>query len=299
MDPQQAMAQQRLRPKTEIFGLDAYAPSEIAEKVEQTGVAKAKLPLLPMFMLGVVAGGSIGLGALYYTIVASDASLGFAVSRVLGGLVFCLGLALVIVGGAELFTGNNLIVMAWANGRITTVELLRNWVVVFIGNLVGGIIMAMLVFLSHYLDLNDGKVELAALSVAKAKIELPFIVAFFKGVMCNILVCLAVWLAMGGRSVTDKILAVLLPISAFVAAGFEHCVANMYFIPLGIIAASMGKVPAAFDASSLTLGGAIHNLIPVTLGNIVGGSVLVGLVYFSIYNKTRGTALNGNMNQTT
>ncbi|MGB6795525.1 MAG: formate/nitrite transporter family protein [Xanthobacteraceae bacterium] len=299
MDPQQAMAQQRLRPKTEIFGLDAYAPSEIAEKVEQTGVAKAKLPLLPMFMLGVVAGGSIGLGALYYTIVASDASLGFAVSRVLGGLVFCLGLALVIVGGAELFTGNNLIVMAWANGRITTVELLRNWVVVFIGNLVGGIIMAMLVFLSHYLDLNDGKVELAALSIAKAKIELPFIVAFFKGVMCNILVCLAVWLAMGGRSVTDKILAVLLPISAFVAAGFEHCVANMYFIPLGIIAASMGKVPAAFDASSLTLGGAIHNLIPVTLGNIVGGSVLVGLVYFSIYNKTRGTALNGNMNQTT
>jgi formate transporter len=294
MDPQQAMAQQRLRPKTEIFGLDAYAPSEIAEKVEQTGVAKAKLPLLPMFMLGVVAGGSIGLGALYYTIVASDASLGFAVSRVLGGLVFCLGLALVIVGGAELFTGNNLIVMAWANGRIKTVELLRNWVVVFIGNLVGGIIMAMLVFLSHYLDLNDGKVELAALSIAKAKIELPFIVAFFKGVMCNILVCLAVWLAMGGRSVTDKILAVLLPISAFVAAGFEHCVANMYFIPLGIIAASMGKVPAAFDASSLTLGGAIHNLIPVTLGNIVGGSVLVGLVYFSIYNKTRGTALNGN-----
>jgi len=299
MDPQQAMAQQRLPPKTEIFGLDAYAPSEIAEKVEQSGVAKAKLPLLPMFMLGVVAGGSIGLGALYYTIVASDASLSFAVSRVLGGLVFCLGLALVIVGGAELFTGNNLIVMAWANGRVTTVELLRNWVVVFIGNLVGGISMAMLVFLSHYLDLNDGKVELAALSIAKAKIELPFIVAFFKGVMCNILVCLAVWLAMGGRSVTDKILAVLLPISAFVAAGFEHCVANMYFIPLGIIAASMGEVPAAFDASSLTLGGAIHNLIPVTLGNIVGGSVLVGLVYVSIYNKTRGTALNGNMNQTT
>src|SRR5271163_3985550 len=285
MDPQQAMAQQRLPPKTEIFGLDAYAPSEIAEKVEQSGVAKAKLPLLPMFMLGVVAGGSIGLGALYYTIVASDASLSFAVSRVLGGLVFCLGLALVIVGGAELFTGNNLIVMAWANGRVTTVELLRNWVVVFIGNLVGGISMAMLVFLSHYLDLNDGKVELAALSIAKAKIELPFIVAFFKGVMCNILVCLAVWLAMGGRSVTDKILAVLLPISAFVAAGFEHCVANMYFIPLGIIAASMGEVPAAFDASSLTLGGAIHNLIPVTLGNIVGGSVLVGLVYVSIYNK--------------
>jgi formate transporter len=290
MDPLQAAVQQGLPRKTEIFGLNAYAPSEIAEKVEQSGVAKARLPLLPMFMLGVVAGGSIGLGALYYTVVASDASLGFAVSRVLGGLVFCLGLTLVIVGGAELFTGNNLIVMAWADSRITTAALLRNWVVVFIGNAVGGIGIALLAFLSHYLDLNDGKIGIAALSIAKAKVELPFVIAFFKGIMCNVLVCLSVWLAMGGRSVADKILALLFPISAFVAAGFEHCVANMYFIPLGIIAASMGQIPAAFDASSLTLGGAIHNLVPVTLGNIVGGSVLVGLVYYSIYHKTRGTA---------
>ena len=126
--------------------------------------------------------------------------------------------------------------------------------------------------------------------IREAKVELPAVIAFFKGIMCNVLVCLSVWLAMGGRSVADKILALLLPISAFVAAGFEHCVANMYFIPLGIIAASMGQVPAAFDASSLTLGGAIHNLVPVTLGNIVGGSILVGLVYYSIYHKTRGTA---------
>ncbi len=288
MATQQTTAPQGLAARTEIFGLDAFAPAEIAEKLEQSGVVKAKLALLPMFMLGVVAGGSIGLGALYYTIVASDASLSFAVSRVLGGVVFCLGLTLVIIGGAELFTGNNLIVMAWADGRISTAALLRNWVVVYVGNAVGGIGIALLVILSHHLDLNDAKIEVAALGIAKTKIELPLLTAFFRGILCNLLVCLAVWLAMGGRSVTDKILALLLPVSAFVAAGFEHSVANMYFIPLGIMAASMGHAPAGFDASSLTVAGAIHNLIPVTLGNIVGGSALVGFVYYAIYHKTRG-----------
>jgi formate/nitrite transporter len=274
--------------KPEIFGLNAYSPAEIAEKVEQAGVAKANLPLLPMFMLGVVAGGSIGLGALFYTIVASDTTLSFGVSHVVGGLVFCLGLTLVIVAGAELFTGNNLIVMAWADGRITLTALLRNWGVVYLGNAVGGIGIALLVYLSHHLDLNDGKIGLTALSIAKTKVELPFFIAFFRGILCNVLVCLAVWLAMGGRSVADKILALLFPISAFVAAGFEHSIANMYFIPLGMMVADFGHVPAGFDASSLTLGGFIHNLIPVTLGNIVGGSVLVGLVYYTIYHKAHG-----------
>jgi formate transporter len=278
--------------KTAIFGLDAYAPSEIAEKIEQAGVAKANLPLIPMFMLGVVAGGSIALGALFYTIVASDASLGFAASHLLGGWAFCLGLTLVITAGAELFTGNNLIVMAWADGRISLASLLRNWVVVYLGNAVGGIGIAGLVFLSHHLDLNDGKIALSALSIAKTKVELPFLVAFFRGILCNLLVCLAVWLAMGGRSVTDKIMALIFPISAFVAAGFEHSIANMYFIPLGIIVANCGHVPAGFDVSSLTLYGAIHNLVPVTLGNIVGGSVLVGLVYYAIYHKAHRAAGN-------
>ncbi len=278
--------------KPEIFGLNAYAPAEIAEKIEQSGVAKANLPLLPMFMLGVVAGGSIGLGALFYTIVASDTSLSFGVSHVLGGLVFCLGLTLVIVAGAELFTGNNLIVMAWADGRITLAALLRNWVVVYIGNAVGGIGVALLVYLSHHLDLNDGKIALTALGIAKTKVELPFFVAFFRGILCNVLVCLAVWLAMGGRSVADKILALILPVSAFVAAGFEHSVANMYYIPLAMMVADFGQVPAGFDASSLTLGGFIHNLVPVTLGNIVGGSVLVGLVYYTIYHKAHGAKPN-------
>jgi len=281
--------------KTEVFGLDAYAPREIAEKIEESGVTKAHLPLVPMFMLALVAGGSIGLGALFYMIVASDPTLGFAASRLAGGVAFCLGLTLVIVAGAELFTGNNLIVMAWADGRITLGSVLRNWLVVYIGNAVGGIGIAGLVFLSHHLDLNDGKIALAALSIAKMKVGLPFATAFFRGVLCNLLVCLAVWLAMGGRSVTDKILALVLPISAFVAAGFEHSVANMYFIPLGIIVATFGQVPAGFDASSLTLAGALHNLIPVTLGNIFGGSVLVGFVYFFIYHKARpaiGVAAN-------
>ncbi len=192
-----------------------------------------------------------------------------------------------IVGGAELFTGNNLIVMAWADGRITTAALLRNWVVVYLGNAVGGIGIALLVILSDHLELNDGKIEVAVLGIAKTKIALPLLTAFFRGVLCNLLVCLTVWLAMGGRSVTDKILALLLPISAFVAAGFEHSVANMYFIALGIMAVLMGHVPSGFDASSPTLVGAIHNLIPVTLGNIVGGSGLVGFVYYAIYHKTR------------
>ncbi|MEJ0095006.1 MAG: formate/nitrite transporter family protein [Methylocella sp.] len=293
MDQQQTPGERIRAPKTEIFGLDAYAPGEIADKIEQSGVTKANLPLLPMFMLGMVAGGSIGLGALYYTIVASDDSLSFGVSHLLGGLAFCLGLTLVIVAGAELFTGNNLVVMAWADGRVSLAALLRNWIVVYIANAVGAVGLAFLVFFSHHLDMNDGKIEIAALTIAKTKVALPFVTAFFRGVLCNMLVCLAVWLAMAGRSVTDKIVALVLPISAFVAAGFEHSVANMYFIPLAMIVATFGSVPAGFDASSLTLEGAIENLIPVTLGNIVGGSVFVGLVYYAIYHKARGVVAPG------
>ncbi len=291
MTVQQTPIEQKAPLNVEIFGLDAYAPAQIAEKVEQSGVAKANLALVPMFVLGIVAGGSIGLGALYYTIVASDSTLSFGVSHLLGGLAFCLGLILVIVAGAELFTGNNLIVMAWADRRITTTALLRNWVVVYLGNAVGGIGLAALVFLSHHLDQNDGKIALAALTIAKTKVALPFATAFFRGVLCNLLVCLATWLAMAGHTVTDKIIGLIFPISAFVAAGFEHSIANMYFIPLGIIVANFGHVPAGFDASSLTIGGMIHNLIPVTLGNIVGGSVLVGLVYYFVYHKARKVPL--------
>jgi formate transporter len=266
------------------LGFDPFSPKEIAEKVGTVGVAKAQMPTLQTLMLGVVAGGFIGLGALYYTLVASDAQLSFGVTRVLGGVVFSLGLILVVIAGAELFTGNNLLVMAWADRRITTVELLRNWALVYVANAVGAIGLAMVVYLSHHAGMNNGAVGLAYLKIAAAKTALPFGEAFFKGVLCNLLVCLAVWLALAGRSVTDKVLAIVFPISAFVAAGFEHSVANMYFIPLGIFLAG-DAAPAGVNLTTVNWHGFIDNLIPVTLGNIVGGSVLVALVYHTIYRR--------------
>ena len=239
-------------------------------------------------MLAMVAGGSIGLGALYYTIVASDADLSFATIRVVGGLVFSLGLAIVLVGGAELFTGNNLIVMAWASGKISTLEVLRNWVIVYCGNFVGAVGLVVLVLFSHHLDMNGGRIGLTILNTAVGKISPDVVTLFFKGILCNLLVCLGVWLAYAGRSVTDKIVGLILPISAFVAAGFEHCIANMYFLPLAWLLTKTGELPAGFDASLITIPGIIHNLIPVTLGNIVGGAGLVGSVYWTIYRKGVG-----------
>jgi formate transporter len=277
-------------PQLPIFSLNAYSPAEIKEAVEKVGVKKANLPLRVSFMLAMVAGGSIGLGALYYTIVASDADLSFATTRVVGGLVFSLGLALVLVGGAELFTGNNLIVMAWASGKVSTREMLRNWAIVYVGNLVGALGLVFLVFFSHHLDMNGGRVGLSILNTAVAKIHPDMLTLFFKGILCNVLVCLAVWLAYAGRSVTDKIVALILPISAFIAAGFEHCVANMYFLPLAWLLAQTGNVPAGFDASLITISGIVHNLVPVTLGNIVGGAGLVGAVYWVIYRAAFGAA---------
>jgi formate/nitrite transporter len=271
-----------------IFNFNAYGPAEIQEAIEKVGVKKANMPFLPSFMLAVIAGGSIGLGALYYTIVASDADLSFATVRVVGGLVFSLGLTLVIVGGAELFTGNNLIIMAWASGRVSSREMLRNWVIVYCGNLVGSLGLVVLVLFSHHLDMNGGRIGLSILNTAVAKISPDMVTLFFKGILCNVLVCLGVWLAYAGRSVTDKIVGLILPISAFVAAGFEHCIANMYFLPLAWLQTVTGKVPAGFDASLITIPGIIHNLVPVTLGNIVGGAGLVGFVYWTIYRKDVG-----------
>jgi formate/nitrite transporter len=267
---------------TEIFGFDAYAPKEIAERVESVGVVKARLPLLSQFALGVLAGGFIGLGALYSTLVTSDMSLGFAATRLLGGLVFSLGLILVVVAGAELFTGNNLLAMAWASQRITTRELLRNWLVIYCANFAGALGLVALVYLSNHWQLNGTAVGIQAVKIAAAKAALPFGEAFFKGMLCNILVCLAVWLALAGRSIVDKICAIIFPISAFVAAGFEHSVANMYLLPLGILLKD--KVAVA-GSEQLNWNGLWTNLLPVTLGNIAGGSVMVALVYYFIYQR--------------
>ena len=266
-----------------MYEFDAYSPPQIAEKVERIGVAKARMPLLAMCMLGVVAGGFIGLGALFSVIVTSDASLTFGLSRLLAGVAFSLGLILVVIAGAELFTGNNLLVMAWAERKITTGELARNWAVVFIANAAGAIGLALIVWLANHGTMNAGEVGLQYVRIAAAKVSLPFVEAFFKGVLCNLLVCLAVWLSFAGHSVADKIPAIVFPISAFVAAGFEHSIANLYFIPMGMLLA--GSVPAGTVAGSdaLNIMGLLSNLIPVTLGNIAGGSLMVALVYYVIY----------------
>ena len=267
---------------TEIYGFDAYAPKEIAERVEAIGVAKARLPLITQIALGVLAGGFIGLGALYYTLVTSDANLNFAASRLLGGLTFSLGLILVIVAGAELFTGNNFLVLAWASRRITTTELLRNWLVIYCANFAGALGLVLLVLLSNHWQMNGSAVGIHAVRIAVAKASLPFWDAFIRGVLCNILVCLGVWLALAGRSVIDKIFAIIFPISAFVAAGFEHSVANMYFIPLGVL---LNDKLTVTGAENLTWFGLGSNLLPVTLGNIVGGGVMVALVYHLVYRR--------------
>jgi formate transporter len=273
-----------------IFNLQAYSPAEIKEAVEKVGVKKANLPFLVSFMLAIVAGGGVGFGAVYYTIVASDPELSFATTRVLGGLVFSLGLVLVMVGGAELFTGNNLIVMAWASGRVSTGTMLRNWTIVWFGNLLGSLGLIVLIYFSHHLDMNDGRIGVSILNTAAGKIRPDMVTLFFKGILCNVLVCAAVWLAYAGRTVTDKVVAVILPVSAFIAAGFEHCVANMYFLPLAWLLVQTGHVPANFDVSPITVSGILHNLVPVTLGNIVGGAGLVGAVYWAIYRAAFGAS---------
>lgn len=270
----------------DLFGSDAFAPAEIARRVEEVGVAKARLPLLQTAMLGVMAGAFIALGALYYTLVASDASLGFAATRIAGGVCFSLGLLLVVVAGAELFTGNNLLAMAWAAGRISAAEVLRNWAVVCAANLAGAAVIAILVWLSGHAQMNGGAVGATVLKIAAAKAALPAWQAFFLGVLCNILVCMAVWMAMAGRSVVDKAVAIVFPISAFVAAGFEHSIANMYYFPLALLLKADGAaLPAGGEA--ITLVAMLENLGPVIAGNIVGGSVLVAMVYWVIYLRGR------------
>ena len=253
-------------------GFDAYAPREIAGRVKDFCVIKAKLPLLQLAMLGMLAGAFIGLGALVFVLVASDSSLGFAASRLLGGLGFSLGLILVSVAGAELFTGNNLLAMAWADGCVSTRQLLRNWAVVCTANFVGAVGLAVLVWLSGHAGLNDGNVGRAVIRIATAKVQLPMAEAFFRGVLCNVLVCMAAWMALAGRSVTDKVLAIVFPVTAFVAAGFEHSIANMYLLPLAML---LGAPIGVADVA--------RNLLPVIAGNLVGGSVLVALVYYVIY----------------
>ena len=279
----------------EQISFDALMPPEMAGKAENTGVNKSKLNSFRMFALAILAGAFIAMGAIFSTTATTGGSaLPYGIVRILGGLTFSLGLILVVVAGAELFTGNNLIIMAWASHKVSTGQLFRNWIIVYLGNFVGSILTAYMMFLSKQYEFSSGTLGLNALNIAHAKSSLEFVQAIVLGIFCNALVCLAVWLCMSARSTTDRVLAIVPPISAFVAAGFEHSIANMYFIPVGLFI-KMGAGPefwaqigkTATDFPNLTWGNFfIANLLPVTIGNIIGGAVMVGLVYWSIYLRT-------------
>ena len=253
---------------------DAHAPREIARLVSLVGVAKARTDALTVFVLAMLAGAFISLGALLFTVVVTDPRLGFGMTRALGGLGFCLGLILIVVAGAELFTGNNLLAMAWASRLIRTREMLRNWLLAYAGNVMGCLCTLLLVWWGDIASLGGGAVRETAIEIARAKAGLPIVEAFARGVLCNALVCLGVWLTMGGRSVTDRILAILFPITAFVAVGFEHSIANWFFLPYGL---------ALDDQGAVSLLGVARNLAAVTAGNIVGGTLLVAGLYWVAY----------------
>lgn len=263
----------------DLHAFDAYAPAQIAQRIQSAGVAKARMPAAPLLMLGVLAGAFIGLGSMLFVMVRSDPTLGFAASQLVGGLVFSLGLLLVVVAGAELFTGNNLLVLAWAERRIGAAEVLRNWLLVCAANFAGAAGLALLVYLSGHTGLDSGAIGRTVVRIALAKQELAWQEAFLRGVLCNVLVCMAVWMAMAGRSVADRAVAVIFPVTAFVAAGFEHSIANMYLMPLGLL------VQSGTGDAGLTVAGMAANLAVVIAGNLVGGAGLVGLAYHFIYGR--------------
>lgn len=294
------------------ISFEALAPAEIASKAEAIGVKKAGLPFWNMFFLAVLAGAFIGLGAIFATTVSAGSfaikdaaggaafatALPYGVIRLITGLAFTLGLILVVIAGAELFTGNNLIIMAFMEGKVGIGKLLRNWVIVYLGNLVGSIATALIMFVSKQYTFGNGSIGLNALNIGEAKTGLDFLQAIALGIMCNALVCLAVWMCYSARTVTDKILAIIPPIAGFVAAGFEHSVANMYFIPIALFVKDWGD-PKFFETigktaenfPNLTWGNFfIANLLPVTIGNIIGGAVMVGVVYWAVYLRGKKSA---------
>lgn len=275
--------------------IDALLPPEMALACETAGTAKARRDALALIVLGMLAGAFIALGAMFMTVVLTGTGeLPWGVARLLAGLVFSLGLILVIVGGAELFTGDSLMIVACASRRITLGALLRAWSLVYIGNIVGAVGTAVLVFLAGQHGFGGGAVGKTALAVASTKAALPTVQLFFLAVLCNVLVCLAVWMSFGARSTTDKIMVIVPPVAAFVAAGFEHSIANLYLLPYGLALkawaapefwTAIGQGAAAYP--ELTVGNALHNIVVATIGNLVGGSLMVGAVYWFVYLRQR------------
>jgi formate/nitrite transporter len=284
-----------------LYSVDSLPPPKTIEKAIQVGVAKINLDFLTILMLSILAGAFISLGAVFSTTVTAGAqgNLYYGGIRLLSGITFSLGLILVVCAGAELFTGNNLIIMATMSGEVTIRQLLRNWLIVYAGNFAGALATAGFILLCRKYQLGGGVVWLNALNIAHAKCTEPFLTMLGRGILCNALVCLAVWLCYSARSMTDKIISIIFPITAFVAAGFEHSIANMYFVPVAIFAKAIAPTSfweqvgkAATDYPSLCWHVFIaKNLIPVTLGNIIGGVFLVGVVYWLAYRRKQGLNL--------
>lgn len=262
----------------------SLTPPEVEARSEELAIAKATMKPLTCFLLAIMAGAFIALGAMFYVTFLGDATLPFGIQRVLGGMCFCLGLVLVLCCGAELFTGNALMVTALASKRISVGAMVKNWLIVWVGNLCGALIVVLIVYMAHVQDMNGGNVGTVMISTAVSKVTPDWITLFFKGILCNLLVCLAVWIGFSAKTVVDKVIGILLPITAFVACGFEHCVANMFFLPMGFLLSQTG-FETTILTDSLNMGGILYNLSAATLGNIIGGAVLVGLAYWAIYRK--------------
>jgi len=263
-------------------------PSEIARKIDERGIEKSKRKFLPTLVLSVLAGVFIGLGGIYFTFTTAEITINHTFTQIIGGISFSLGLILVVIAGADLFTGNNLMSISLLGKKISIAKLVRNWFIVYVGNFVGSVLIAFLLYLTNvWSNKEDGEFAIRAISIANHKVNLGFSDAFFLAILCNILVCMAIWLATSGRSVISKILAIVFPISAFVALGFEHSVANMYFISFALMLLENPNVPemlqqsnALIDLSNLHMTGFLSNLLPVTLGNIAGGSIFIGFAYW-------------------
>ena len=278
--------------KHEIKVIDSLLPPEMARAAEEIGMAKASMGIRKTTMLAILAGAFIAFGAVFSTLVSTGSTMSYGVTKLLSGLAFSLGLILVVVGGAELFTGNNLLTMAWASRKVSTWQILQNWMIVYLGNMLGAFSIVLMIWLSGHYLFGDGMIGANILKIAAVKCELGFIQAVVLGILCNILVCLAIWLCYSTKSTHGKILAIVFPITAFVAAGFEHSVANMYFIPMGLFVKEWAdpslwtNVPEISQhIESLTWGNYLtRNLIPVTIGNIIGGAGFVGITYWLIYS---------------
>ncbi len=266
---------------------DALAPAQIEAKAEAVAVGKVQMTASKCFVSSILAGMFIALGALFFCTFLGDATLPFGIQRVLGGVCFCLGLVLVLCCGAELFTGNALMVTALASKKIALSGMLKNWAIVWVGNLCGSLIVVFIAFMAHAGDMNGGGVASVMISTAVSKINPDWVTLFFKGILCNVLVCLAVWIGYAGRTVVDKVVGILLPITAFVACGFEHCVANMFFLPMGLALNAAGYATTV-PTEVLSVPGILYNISAATLGNIVGGAILVGLAYWFLYHKRQG-----------